>query len=256
VFTTSDLKIFDGQQAQSLLDKRVRGGIFGAVSEELWERSQLAFHEPTSQLLLMVVEAGYDRLSSAFVYNLEEDSWGQRKLTHGYGMDSAYVTVSSGQVPWDSWTARTWDELREEVWNKGVYQPSVQDIVLYESNQDDTLWWVSAIAVSATNSDGTFKSCIAERVGIPIEGFVGSAMITEVRPEAENDIPLYLSIGAQDSANETPRWDGPYVLDPMADQIITPRVTGRYLCYRVESFGDGRWKLGALNIKWEPAGQR
>jgi hypothetical protein len=151
---------------------------------------------------------------------------------------------------------KTWDQQNDGSWNKGIYQPSVQDVLVYESNDADTLWWVSVIALSDSNSDGSEKLCRAERTGIPIEGADGLAMITEVWPEAVGTIPLRITIGGMDAENSTPVWDTPITFIPGVTNSITPRITGRFICIRVESEAIGSWSLGALTYNWERAGER
>jgi hypothetical protein len=270
IFTTSDLLFFDGTNSRSLVDMRVRQGLYGSISEELWDFSQVFVHEDSSQLFIQGVEAGFRQLSSALVWNFEEDTWGHRRLSFGYGMDAVLATVVSGLPTWDELGAvaplvqptpfwipgRSWDEQRDGSWNKGVYQPSVTDVLLYESNDTDTAWWVALVAIANTDSDGQPKTCIAERVAIPIEGADGLAMVTEVWPEVRGDAPVEISIGSQMAANDAPIWDAPIAVTPGVTQSITPRLTGRYIAVRVRSQADGRWALGSLTLDWQRAGER
>jgi hypothetical protein len=270
VFTTTDILFFDGQNSASLVDGKLRNSITNEISEELWERSQVYVHSATSQLFVAGVSAGFQQLSSALVFNYEEGTWGNRRLNFGYGFDEALVTVSADLPSWDELASQAplnqkyprmvggqpWDEQTDGSWNKGVYQPSVPDILLYESNDADTSWWVSVIALSDTDSSGNPKYCRAERVGMPIEGADGMAMVTEVWPEIIGSIPVNISIGGQISDGASPVWDGPYEFIPGVGGSVTPRVTGRFICVRVESRAAGNWNLAALTYQWERAGER
>ena len=218
IFTTSDVLFFDGQNSTSLVDGRIRKTIAQEISEELWEFSRVFVNPATSQLLIAGVSAGSRQLTSALVFNYEENTWGHRRLNFGYGFDLALVTVSADLPSWDELGAaipfsnpyprmvpgKTWDQQNDGSWNKGLYQPSVPDLLVYESNDADTSWWVSVIALSDSNSDGTPKLCRAERVGIPIEGASNLAMITEVWPEITANIPVRISVGGMEAENSTP----------------------------------------------------
>jgi hypothetical protein len=271
IFTTSDVLLFDGNQAISLADQRVRSGLFNAISEEYWERSRVFVHPETSQLIVAGVGAGYQNLSGAMIYNWEENTWSTRQLHYSYGFDSAFVTTSTGLPTWDElgtplpiaagpdpmWLpGGTWDEQVDGSWNKGIYQPSTRDIIVYESNDTDTEWWVSLVALVDTNFDGTPKTCLAERLCIPIEGADGLAMVTEVWPELQASIPVTISVGGQQAVDGEITWDSGHVVEPGKTNVVTPRVTGRFISFRVESFGNGRWELGALTFNWQRAGER
>ncbi len=271
IFTTSDLLFFDGMNSKSLVDQRVRNGIFSQISEEKWDRSLLFVHPESSTLLVAGVEAGFSNLTAALVLNLEEDTWSHRKLTFGYGFDAVYASLTTGQPTWDDlvpgvtmglgvtpqWVVGgTWDSQNISPWNKGVFLPSMTDVLVYEGNAEDTAWSAALMALVNTNSDGSAKSCMAERIAIPIEGADGVSMITEVWPEIRGSAPLNFSIGGQMAANGEVFWDGPYTVQAGITESFTPRVSGRYIALRIESNTNGCWCLGSLTVNWERVGER
>lgn len=269
IFSTSDVVMFDGQSSSSIVDGRIRKALSDAISGDLWDLSQVFAHRASSQLFIAGVGAGYTQLSHCFVYNWSEDTWTSRQLNYGYGFDSAFITISATGIPeWDElagpavgdethWIpGASWDDQTQTTWNQGVYRPSTQDVLVYESTVADDEWWVSVLAVSSSNSDGSPKSCIAERVGIPVEGANGLAMITECWPEVHGDATLKVSIGGQLAADGPVTWSGPFDVQAGVTQSIDPRVTGRFIALKIESFEDARWSLGAMTFAWAPAGGR
>lgn len=270
VFTTADCLYFDGQNATSLVDMRIRRTLYNAISEELWARSQVYVAPQTSQIMISGARAGAVNLSDSFVYNYEEKTWGHRGLVNSHGYDTILVTDSTGTLTWDELglppdpfnlqprmeSGVPWDEQRSGTWNKGVYQPSVPDTIVYESNDTDTAWWVSVIGAQDLNSNGAPKYCMAERVGIPVGGADSLVMVDRVWPEMVGSTPVDFYIGSQFSEGETVQWDGPHRFVPGVDQSITPRITGRFMSVRVESQYDGNWRLGAMTYNVMPAGER
>lgn len=270
VFTSSDCLYFDGQNATSIVDMRIRRTIFDTLSEELWELSQVYVAQTTSQIYVSGARAGAINLSDAFVFNYEEKTWGHRRLVNSYGFDTIFVTDAVGTLTWDELGTpaptsdpyprfvggQPWDEQTNGTWNKGVYQPSVPDTIVYESNDSDTAWWVSVLSFELSNSDGTPKYCMAERIGLPIGSADNMAMITEVWPEAVGSATIQISVGGQISEGGTINWDGPYDFVVGKQASIKPRVTGRFVGIRVESQTIQPWRLGALTYDFEPAGER
>jgi hypothetical protein len=269
VFTTADCLYFDGQNATSLVDKRIRRTIFNQVSEELWDLSQVYVSEATSQIYIAGVAAGALNLTDAYVYNYEEKTWGHRRLVNSYGFDTILVTEATSTLTWDQLgtpplpkampmfiPGLSWDDQVDGSWNKGVYQPSVPDTIVYESNDTDDAWWVSVIGLQNTNSDGSLKYCRADRVGLPIGGADKLMMLTQVWPEMVGQATVRFSFGGQMTEDGPTVWDGPYSYTVGSDNTITPRVTGRFLSLRVESEDIESWRLGAITYNFEPAGER
>ena len=270
IFTTADLLAFDGQQTTSMVDMRVRAGMYANLSTDEWELAQLFYAVTASTLIVAIVDAGYQHLSRAFTFNLEENTWGVRQLHNSYGFDNALIETRDGMPTWDQmgpgvpynipapvWVqGGTWDDQTNGSWNQGVYRPSTPDIIVYESSADDTTWWVSVLAISTGNHDGTPKYCSAERIAIPIGDASKPYMVTEVWPELRGESQVNLWIGAQDAPNGAVRWEGPFPFTPTQGVHITPRVTGRFLAFRIESESLGDWALGAYSVQFETAGDR
>ena len=266
VVTTSDLRVFDGTRDISIADAKVRKGISNAISDEYWKESQVFYHKPTSTLYLAGVSAGYNQLSNALTYNTEEATWGHRDVRFSYGFDSIFVDTSGNSLTWDdlgtpaptngSWIpGQPWDSQTNGSWDKGLYQAGVQDIVIYEGDDSDLAWWVSVIARTNTNSDGSEKVCRAERVAVPIEGAEGLAEITRVWPEIRGEAPVDMWIGGQMAANGNVQWDGPFRVVPGETESIDPLITARYVSVKLQSEDVGSWSLGSITVEWEPAGE-
>jgi hypothetical protein len=270
VFTSTDVLVFDGQRQSSLSDGTVRESIFSRIRDVWWERSELFYHAPTEQLFVATVAEG-DRLSDAHVLLTKGSAWGHRTLRQALGFDSAFIKGSATNPTWDEldgsgnlrWTTGgTWDEQTDGNWDRGVYRSSVPDIIVYESNgllptDPGVRYWVSAFIQSRNlYSDGRAKNCTARRVGLPINGARGLAMVTDVWFELAGDKPMQFRIGAQEVKDGTITWSPYYTSDPSTRVHLDPRLTGRFLAWELSSQADTRWELAALTIHWEPAGER
>lgn len=271
-FDGYDLILFDGQQENSLLEDRIRNNVFNVLGKKDFalDINQLFFHEPAQQLY-MLISNGPDLLTDAYIFDVRENHWGHKRIAYSYGMDQAIVNVSDGYTyneygpgAADPPANLVYNDQNDGPYNTGLYQSVVPDIILYQSNDADTAWWVSALAQSTTNYDESFKACQARRIGLPIEGVPGLAMITEVRPELSGNIQLAdnssgyieMRIGAQENLATQMTWSDWFRVYPDQAQYFDPRVTGRYVAWEIRSFVRGTWHLSSLNLRYQSAGER
>ena len=269
ILTGADVLIYDGQRQISITDKVVRTAIFEGLSKEYWERCLLYYHSPTERLYVATVAQG-TRLSEAYVYDSINKTWGHRALNQTLGFDEAYITLTTSAPSWDEMDDFTWNEWVNSTWNKGVYQSSVPDLVLYESNglapnDPEAKYWISLI-VDGRNRDSQdrVKNCTVRKVGLPINGAPGLAMITDVWFEIEGTNEITLRVGAQEVEKGAITWASTYASDPDATGTFNPqtevhldtRLTGRFLAWEIQSQNDNRWVLSAITYNWESAGER
>lgn len=293
VLTSSDVRVFDGRQSRSLVDGRVRRGIFLGLSEEFWELSQIFYHSHSSTLLVAQPKAGsIGQLTEAIVYNTEENTFGHKHLGFAHGFIEALTTTSGeNALTWDEMgdsdhvvcefdpvtleetnctggvatggPNEVWDNQINETWNKGLRQPSAPDIVMFEADAEDTTWKMSIVNVGDTNSDGSAKTCTVRRTGIPIQGASGVAQINgcwvEVRGQLEdgdgNALPVRMRFGSQFASDSPVVWaDRVYDIYPGQNVFVDPIIVGRFIAWELESFGVGNWRLPAITLDWQPAG--
>jgi hypothetical protein len=264
IFTIGDLLLYDGQNTTSLVESRIRRGIAQSVSEDYWKNCALFSFNTASLLILGLIGAGYTRMNAALIYNSDDGTWSHRALTGAYGFGQIQVTVEPG-LTWDSlddtgviWIAPgdTWDSKVGAGWDKGLYHPSTDDFIAYLSNDADTAWWVTAISAFETSSDGEPKNCVATRTGIPIAGADKLVMITRIWPEFISSIPTDVWVGGQMTSDGDITWQGPFTSTPGETFSVTPRLTCRFLSVRIESNSIGHWRLPAMTVDYETAGER
>jgi hypothetical protein len=226
--STRDLLTFDGQTASSLAGGRVREALQSTISDQFWNATKVFRHNPTTTLWISG-SSGTVRLDSALVFNWSTGTWFKKLLNYSYGLVA--LPIATGDKP-------------------------LTEIAILESNVSDTAWWLSVLGEAETNSDGTAKACTAERVGIPIEGAEGMAMVREAWLDYDGTEGLDVTFGVQDSPDGPVTWGTPQTWTPGAKQSLTPRLAGRFLALRLRSSGVGWWRVGALTIDWTKQGLR
>lgn len=259
--TSADVLAFDGQQSQSLMYGRVREWYRRRVSSEQWEKSALFVHYPSRSLYIAIVKSGYTYITEVLRYDWSSDTWSAFTVSDAYGLDELMVRMTLTPDPWDEASSKPWNDPGSTPWDRGIYAPSVTDVIVYESNREtaapgEEKYWVSVRAITETDSQDSPKFVQAMRTGLPLEGVSGVAMVTRIWPEMDGNAPFKLWVGGQQRLDETPVWTGPYDVIPRVTESIPLRVTGRFLGFRVESEVKGYWRLSALTVQHEPAGER
>jgi hypothetical protein len=275
IFSTDDLLLWDGQGVKSIVDRRVRNGIFDEVDPQYWDLSKLYVHYPSNRVLIGVVPAGQNRITAALIWDWEEDTWTVRDgISHGYGFTEAVVNVTYDTLTWDGlettpvpwgqspagtvpfWEVdKDWDS-QDGSWNKNTYSPILPDLLVFESNEANTEWWVSLTNVNSHDMSVSPISTQVERVGLPIEGVDGFAQINAAWIEASGDQPFLFYVGAHDYPDEAPRWEPPWTIVPGRPTQVTPRCTGRFIAWRIESNDRGVWEVSGITFDWQRAGER
>lgn len=284
ILTAGDVLVFDGQNSDSLVDRRVRNLLNETLSSEFWSFSQVFFHAPSSMLFIAGAQPGsIGQLTGTLLFDLNDQQWGQMQLGFGHGFDEATVEVSGGTETWDDLTTLTWDEMIEGSWDRSISQSGIPSMVMYEANSTDTAWWLSAFTTGSSDSAGLARTCSTQRGGIPLGQTRKLIQVNEVWPELEGQLlrvnsdgsiytdpisgetelaPLRLRVGFQDSPNGPITWavnrEGLDYFDvwPGSGSSVDPRITGRLFCWEIESFGIGWWRFDGLTVDFEDGGEK
>lgn len=273
IYNTGDFILFDGQTTFSPIEGVIRRALVSLVKDTSHKKSRVFFFEPLAWLILAVPDSS-GRLRHAFIYDMRNKTWGHKQIINGYGFESTLVYVSGGEYVWDdlgpegephenpstAWIpGKVWDEQTAGPWNKGAYLSATPDLLVFESNDADTDWWLSVAGPGDGHTDGSPITCKAERIGLPIEGAHGLAMVTEAIVEASGrgDVNLTIQFGGQETLDDFVNWDPVKIpIQFGVSEVLDPRVTGRFIAYRIESNGLGSWNIPAITIRWQNAGER
>lgn len=263
LISTSDLWLFDGVNIRSLVDQRVRTALRENISNDRWDLAQLHAADSYTVLVIQGAAGGADRHNFALVLDIQENVWTTRELNYGYGADNSMVNfveggAGQGDDNWNSDIANEdWLAWSEVIWQRSVYSPSAPVQVVYESNPEDTVWWVSTfVPFSWTDVDGNPLFCKVERLGAPVSGTSLRSVMGPFWFDLETTIPIKVWVGGMQNQGDTPRWKGPITFTPGKPPVIRTRISGRYLCWRIETEQAGSWRLGSIMVNWEPDGER
>ncbi|WBC28579.1 virion structural protein [Thiohalocapsa phage LS06-2018-MD04] len=222
VLSGRDLYSYDGAIMRSLVDQKVRDALNESMAGR-YDRGKIFVDQFVENLWVLGGPTGDGRHTEALVLDLTTGAWGHQYL------NNAYALVS----------------LAERGTSLGVYA--------LESNVANTSWFASKLTREPTTSQ-SFISRIA-RSGIPFEGSPGRAMITEVWPEIQGSGDFQISVRGQETLSGAMVEDGPYVFSAPGDYHLTPRVSGRFLGYALESNSTTGWEVDNLTFRYEVSGE-
>jgi hypothetical protein len=226
VLSGRDLYAYDGAQTQSVINRRVRDA-FNASLAGRFDQGRLFIDQFVESMWVLGAPTGDGRHTEALVYNLTDGTWGHQYLNYAY----ALVSLTKRDAP-------------------STYSP---EIYALESNPAGSSWTCSKLTRSPTTPQA-FVSRIA-RSGIPIAGAEGRAMLTEVWPEVQGTGVFDISVRGQETLSGAVREDGPYEFVAPEDYHLTPRVSGRFMGYEIQSVSTTGWELDNLTIRVEGCGE-
>jgi len=227
--TARDVTMFNGTQLASLADRRVHKAFQSLIANDYWYSTQVFRHNPSTTLWIAGASKSHTRLDNALVFDWSANVWWHKALKNSYGFDAIELFHSDRPL---------------------------SEIVIYESDEGDVSYWVSVLDDSETDSEGNPLVCRAVRIGLPVEGADGVVMVNQAWLDIDSTIPVTVTFGGQNDPEGAVTWGTPEVWTPGVSHTLTPRVSGRYLAVKVESQDAGRWRIGAITVNWERAGER
>jgi len=225
VLSGRDFYQYDGARLQSLIANKVRDRFKEMFSARGFDTGKLFSDRYIEQVFVLGDPVDDKRYRSAMVYDLSTQSWGHMFIQNAYGFESILEdTPTQGASP---------------------------QVVAFLSNDSRNNFWVAKLVQGA---QGGYTS-ILERKGIPVLGAPGLAMVREVWPEVKGTADLDITVYAQNTLDGPVTSDGPYRVESQSTPQVAPRLTGRFIGYRVSSASSGNWELDNMTYRYEPAGE-
>lgn len=230
-----DIRVFDGQGTQSIVNDRVRSLMAQSLSVSLVESTvQIVAWPGRDEVYISIPTENDDTTDLILVYHVDIDAWTFRDLPTE--VQSMCLLEATG--------AADITGLREDTMIYGQPSQGFDDGRIYIADRSNTTF---------TNAP---KLCVAERTGMILTDLEQSVTMRAVYPEIRGDAAVSISIGCQWAANGDVRWTTPQVFRPGIDKRVNTRITGIPTAFRITSEVDGDWSLGALSYLYSPAGRR
>lgn len=258
VASGDDIIIHDGQQGESILNKRWQKWISNNIDSTNFNRSFTVSNQSTREAMLCFPEAGALWPTKALVWNMVDGAIGVRDLTEVSFMAEGIIEETLGAPDdWDS-AGGSWDS-DSDVWDLIAFRSHALDLMMADPVNTKLFHFDQGNQFDTKN----FEAYV-ERTGLAIAGQdrQGNAVVdigvrklaTRIWPRLQGG-PVEIRIGAQEEIGGPVTWATPQLFDPLKMQYLDFCVSGRLLAIRIESFADVAWELQGYDIQVEVLGE-
>ena len=246
VFGDDDLYVHDGNQLQSISDKRIRNIVFDAIPPEQRSLCHVAQRVSRDEVWFMFPSAVSGKIRTAVVYSTEERAFGVRALPDVSFVATGIIPQTEEATTWDDVPeAETWNTM-EGFWSDATYSLSNDGLIAC----GEKLYHVDA----ANTNDGEPVPAKIERLAwqigqdewitktlrslyINITGGVGDEVLVQLGASMHPDQPITWNPAQAIVIGEDVASRG-YKVDSM--------IHGRYFHIRITSAGGSPWKIHSM----------
>jgi hypothetical protein len=251
VLTDNDLVVHNGNDAQSIADKRTRRSLFNRINSARFKRSYMVADHRNREAWICFPESGYDWPTLALVWNWSENTFDYREL----GGPKTFATtgiIPGTAVSFDT-DSGTFDDATgtfdEETYNPFLTRVLLLDSAVKKAYQNDT----------GEDFNGIPMSVYAERTGMTItKDLTSIKRVKRIFPKvigtAGDTLRFY--IGSRMTVGASTSWSGPYTFTIGSDYKIDFRVAARILDLRIEYSGTNTFRLFGMDVEHEFDGYR
>lgn len=130
VFTGEDVVLHDGQQANSVMDKRVKSHL-NEIDSSFYQRSYIAVNYTKSEAWVCFPQTGQSSATIALVWNWKDNTWGVRDLPNAGFIASGVVSPLDAEETWGG-AVGTW-ATDTSAWGDRTYDPTKRNLLMAAS---------------------------------------------------------------------------------------------------------------------------
>ena len=252
LMSRGNIEIFDGNQYRSILERKYK----------VQYRNELFPNRILSSFV--VVNAGEDEVWCCYPTQDQPGTqkWCDRAIVWNYANDTVSITdlpnvktMDSGIIipelsdNFDDPPDITFDEDTQP-FDSTVFQQVLEfPVGAYGTNV--------AAFTEVTTDNGTPRECIAERTGLilvdpetGIRSTDAKHMLRSIRPDVETTQPFFIQVGAQETTASPIMWETEQSFDPLTQDELKFRATGKYFAFRIRTNTAMVWALTELEFEY------
>lgn len=260
--SSDDLIVFDGQNTQSVLDKRWKTFLSNDIDPGVQERSFVFSLERTNEAWFCYPQNGSEVANMALVWNWVENTLTQRPIPGG----ATSAALGPGETTGDPWDLDPafWDTDATQ-WDLLQFRAGHLDILL--TDPADTLGNSDIVQMGVGDSnDGVPYIAYLERTDIAFSGLNSSGepkadfehrkIGTRLWPRISG-APVQIKLGSHEDIEEPVVWAPAQTFTPGIDKYLDFEVNGLLLAIHIEAVSTvGEWTLHGYMMNVEVLGDQ
>ena len=254
VATGEDLIVHDGQNSNSVIDKRWKRFIAANLDSTNYERSYVVPDYVNDEVWFCFPEVGSTWPTLAVVWNYRDNTVSAREIPASIAfMAHGVIDSTAASNTWDA-DATSWDS-KTNVWNAQSFKSFGLEVLLAD---------VANTKLYKANSGNQFDTsnmtAFAERRGLAVVGkdrqnnpkvdFSSRKLVTRIWIKASGDA-FNVRVGGQETRDGAIVWQSPQSFTPGVDQYLDVTASGRLIAVRFESSTDVAWEVEGYDLELE-----
>ena len=248
VVADGDIVLFDGQNIESIADKRVRGYIFDNIDTENFDKSYVVRNDKHKEIWFCYPTSGQSYSDIAAIWNWEDNTWTFRSLTNTRHM-AAGVTNFASSPTYDA-TTTTYDTTTD------LYKPFSANPTI------DSLASAVTLAINIIGDtfdiDGSPMTSKLEKTMIDLGDPDHVKIIKSVTPRITANVgtKVYIRLGYQMEPDDNVTWTDEVLYTVGTDREAHFTMTGRFISIRMRTQDAGdNWKCHGFYFKAKRSGK-
>ena len=251
VVSDGDIVLFDGQNIESIADKRVRSAIFSNIDSTNYTKTHVVRYDKQNEIWVCYPSSGQDNVDRAAIWNWLDDTWTFRELN-----DTQYIASGLGIPSTTTWAALsgTWANLAT-TWQPYWDAPSANPTA-------DALHSIATLAINTIDDtfdfEGSPMSSRLEKATMDLGDPDRIKFIESVVPRitASNGTVVHIRVGVQFSPDDSISWSGEQTYIVGTDREAHFLEKGRFISVRFRTDGTAvNWKLHGFYLKGRESGR-
>jgi hypothetical protein len=238
VVGNSDVSLFDGVNARSIADNRIKRFLMNSIDETYAHNSFVIRDLDQRETWVCVPETGSQFATVAHIWDERRDTWTTRDLNNVKHGVTGFVTDASVNATWDA-DAQVWDADLSS-WNEGsvasISKVMVAESSLYVEDVPD--------AVSVTANIAKYDLAFGDDAQSKIINGVW------VRGTGLGFANIEFRLGSRGDTNNSITWQAwqPCRAD---GQLTIPEIDGRYISIEIRATSTAVWTINRIIFEWK-----
>ena len=252
VLTDGDFIVTDGQDTQSLIDKRMRTWLFNQIDPDNYDMAHVIPYHARNQIIVAFPENGNDECTLALVLDARDGKIGVRELKPTPHIARGQVGDVTGVVDWNS-DSESWQSDVSR-WGTGLFNPTLDALLQAGRVEVELYAWDQG-----TLRDGAIQTHSVERreldFGIPDK----KKLIKRMRPRivGQAGTVLNVRVGSSDTTGDPVSWSAAqqFVIG-QANEWLSFFAKGKLLSFSIEAaLNQESWEVVGVEFEYSQQGR-